>query len=339
MKRLIILLVLIVVATVSMAVDRTGFIKPGLTTLVVPMRFTSNDSIDATQTVNFLVTNVQKYMQNQTFTVTLNNISGTTDVVCTAYGKVNSGDSYTQIGSPVTLSADGTATITSTTAKNYNYLKLALVAGAGAQHSLITAFTVKTANVSDLTSAGLAVYTAGLTASGGTINLNASSNNATNIGTGTTNAAVSIGGGSNTVAVNSTNYSVSTTGVGVGLKLGTPVLNTDATETLTVAQSNKMIIASNAAGATTITLPDPSSSTIGVVYYILQTADQNLIVVPTTANGNSIVCDGVATSDSVTISTESHKIGAGMIVIGISTTQWYVGGLNPESVLTPEAAD
>jgi len=51
----------------------------------------------------------------------------------------------------------------------------------------------------------------------------------------------------------------------------------------------------------------------------------------------------VATSDNVTISTASHKIGAGMIVMGISTGEatykWYVGGLNPESVLTPEAAD
>jgi len=90
---------------------------------------------------------------------------------------------------------------------------------------------------------------------------------------------------------------------------------------------------------TTITIPDTSSATIGVVYYLLQTADQNLIVTPTTADDNSIVCNGVATSDNVTISEAGHKIGAGMIVIGISATQWYVGGLNPESILTPEAAD
>jgi len=117
------------------------------------------------------------------------------------------------------------------------------------------------------------------------------------------------------------------------------ITNTDASETLTAALSGSYVVATNTAGATTVTLPDPSSATVGCIYHIIQTTDNDLIVVPTTANGNSIVCDGVATSDSVTISTASHKIGAGMIVIGISATQWYVGGLNPESVLTPEAAD
>jgi hypothetical protein len=76
-----------------------------------------------------------------------------------------------------------------------------------------------------------------------------------------------------------------------------------------------------------------------VIYHIVQTANQNLVLTCATANSNGIVCDGVATSDNVTISTASHLIGAGMIVIGISATQWYVGGLNPESLLTPEPAD
>lgn len=322
-----------------MAANRTGIIPLGLTTVSPRIILTVADSINENGTVLFTISNAQKYLQHQTFTVTLDNISGTTDVVCTASGKVNSGDSYVTIGSPVTLSADGTATIASTVPKNYNYLKLTLAAGAGAQHSHITAFAVKTSNVFDITSAGLVAMTSGETVTGGVVNLNASSNYATNINTGTTNAALTLGGGSGTVAISATNWSVSTTGVGIGFKLGTPVLNTDATETLTVAQSNKMIVCSNAAGATTVTLPNPGATTVGVIYYILQTTDQNLIVDLTTADGNSIVCDGVATSDAVTISTASHKIGAGMIVIGISATQWYIGGLNPESVLTPEAAD
>jgi len=49
--------------------------------------------------------------------------------------------------------------------------------------------------------------------------------------------------------------------------------------------------------------------------------------------------DGEASADSVTISTSSHLIGAGMIVIGIEVSTgvygWFVGGLNPEAVLTP----
>jgi hypothetical protein len=44
----------------------------------------------------------------------------------------------------------------------------------------------------------------GLTVSGGIVNLNASSNSAVNIGTGTTNATVTIGGGSNAVTLNAT---------------------------------------------------------------------------------------------------------------------------------------
>lgn len=340
MKRLIFLLALIVVATVNMAANRTGIIPLGLTTMSPRLTFSTSDSIITSATYTITVTNLQKYLQHQTFTTTLANVDGgSPSVAITAFGKITSGGSWVQIGSPVTLTDAGTATITSAAPLNYNYLKLAYVASGATQHMKVTAFEVKTANVFDITSAGLIAMTSGATINGGTVNINASSNNATNVGTGTTNAAVTIGGGSNTVAVNSINYSVSTTGVSIGLKLGTPVLNTDATETLTVAQSNKMIVASNAAGATTITLPNPGATTVGVVYYILQTADQNLIVDLTTADGNSIVCDGVATSDAVTISTASHKIGAGMIIIGISATQWYIGGLNPESVLTPEAAD
>jgi len=121
------------------------------------------------------------------------------------------------------------------------------------------------------------------------------------------------------------------------------VINESGATTLTTAANNKRYIATKSDGTTTFTIPDPDATTVGVTFYFLQTADQNLVVTCGTADSNGIVCDGVATSDNVTISTASHKIGAGMIVMGISTGEatykWYVGGLNPESVLTPEAAD
>jgi len=189
-----------------------------------------------------------------------------------------------------------------------------------------------------ITSDGLITGSAGATLSGAVINLNASSNFATNVATGSTNAAVSIGGGSNTVAVNSSTWDISSTGVFTGM-LRSVVTDATGTVALTAAQTNSILFCTAAGGATTVTIPDPSAATVGVVYHIIQTADQNLVVTATAANGNSIVCDGVATSDNVTISTASHKIGAGMVIIGISATQWYVGGLNPESLLTPEAAD
>ncbi len=117
------------------------------------------------------------------------------------------------------------------------------------------------------------------------------------------------------------------------------VTNTDGSETLAYSQSGALVLATKSDGTTTITLPNPASSTVGNVFYLLQTADQNLEVVPTTGDGNSLVADGVATSDKVSCATSSHKIGAGMIVIGISATQWYVGALNPACPLTVEAAD
>ncbi len=52
----------------------------------------------------------------------------------------------------------------------------------------------------------------------------------------------------------------------------TPILNTDGSETLDATMSGKMCIASKADGATTITIPDPSAATVGIVYYIMQTA-------------------------------------------------------------------
>lgn len=67
------------------------------------------------------------------------------------------------------------------------------------------------------TTVGLITGSLGATITGGVVSINASSNFATNIGTGTTNAAVTIGGGSNTVAVNSSAWAISTTGVATGL--------------------------------------------------------------------------------------------------------------------------
>lgn len=68
-----------------------------------------------------------------------------------------------------------------------------------------------------ITTNGLVTGTAGATISGDAINLNASSNFATNINTGTTNAALSLGGGNGTVAINSSDWDITTTGVATGL--------------------------------------------------------------------------------------------------------------------------
>lgn len=346
--------------------------------------------IVTSDSIVILISNPQKYLQHQTYTTTLEDRSGSPSVVVTLRGRYTLTGNWHPIGTAVTWtsSANNPVEITSTVPLNYNWIMVSYVASGATQCSKILTGELKTSNVYDIgkvtamvlgdgtgtiavnssdwdisatgimtgigaiTTNGLITGTAGATLTGAAINLNATSNFATNIGTGTTNAAVSIGGGSNTVAINSTALDISTTGavtgatditasgvIAGGFKHLTPVTNSDASETLTAAQSGLFVVATAAGGATTITIPDASAATVGVIYYIVQTADQDLILTATTGNSNSIVCDGVATSDSVTISTVGHKIGSGMFVIGISATKWYVGGLNPESVLTPEAAD
>jgi hypothetical protein len=170
MKKILLIFALISITAFSIAQDKTGNIRKGTNSLAWPFKFTAADSIAghggfhiiANQTYWVRIINIQKYMQYQTLTVTLDNISGTTDVVCTAYGKTTlAGDSAT-IGTPVTLSADGTATITATTPYNYNYLSLYLVAGAGTQNSHITALTVRTANAFEVGGTGLVTASNGL---------------------------------------------------------------------------------------------------------------------------------------------------------------------------------
>jgi len=136
---------------------------------------------------------------------------------------------------------------------------------------------------------------------------------------------------------NATDGTVAVSGIlSANLRAATIVVNTDESETLTAAQSGAFVTFD---GAGTATLPDPSAATVGVIWYLLQTADADLIVTATTADNNAFVADNVATSDAVTLTGAGHKIGSGMMVIGISATKYFVMALNAESELTPEAAD
>jgi|GEM_PF-4879440 len=150
-------------------------------------------------------------------------------------------------------------------------------------------------------------------------------------GASTLTGAVTCGG---TLAV-AGNATVSGT---LGYK--TPIIvNTTGSETLTAAQSGSTVVCTKSTGATTITLPDPSSSTVGVVFTVVQTENQNVDIVPTNPDGNSLVADGVGTSDKASLATSSHKIGAAARIIGISATKWFVTALSPTCPLTVEPAD
>ena len=360
-------------------VERTATIRYGRTMLSRPMAFTAADSIVTSDSLVITITNPQKYLQHQTMTTTLTDIDGgSPSVLITLRGRVTSVDDWHPIGTPVTWTTTGNnpTTITSTSPVNYNYLKVSYVASGAAQHLEVATFDLRTANTyedggitltagndligsstSDITFNTNKFTVAGATGNtliAGTLSVTGAT---TATGLITANGGVTLGVGDDLIGSSTSDITINTdkftvagatgntviagtlgvTGVATtNLRFGTVVVNTDESETLTAAQSGAIVTFD---GAGTATIPDPSAATIGVIYYLLQTADANLIVTCTTADNNAFVCNGVATSDNVTISTSSHKIGAGMIVIGISATQWYVGGLNPESLLTPEAAD
>lgn len=73
------------------------------------------------------------------------------------------------------------------------------------------------AGVTTLDATGLITGSGGLTITGAGVNLNASSNFPVNVATGTSTGAVSIGGGSNTFALNSTALDISTAGAVTGI--------------------------------------------------------------------------------------------------------------------------
>jgi hypothetical protein len=222
MKKFIGILMLVFVALINTyGTDRTGAIRAGSSMLSKPMVMTVADAINENETVNFTIDNGQKYMQFQTFTVTLDNISGTTDVVCTGYGKVLSAGSWVQIGSPVTLSADGTATITAVTPIQYNYLKLALVAGAGAQHSHITAFDVRTANAFDIPANSGTLTVSRATTGAVTITAKDDDANAATTYRAGGTGALTVGAGTGTTAITSSDWAISATGVQTGMGAAT----------------------------------------------------------------------------------------------------------------------
>ena len=128
-----------------------------------------------------------------------------------------------------------------------------------------------------------------------------------------------------------------------GIRQPTSIYNADGSETLDATMSGKTVVCTKGDGTTTITIPNPDATTVGVVYEVVQTADRQVDVVCTTADSNGIVADGVATSDKVSLATASHLIGGGMRVIGIQTAaatyKWFVTAMSPTEPLTVEAAD
>lgn len=133
--------------------------------------------------------------------------------------KGNTTDTHTW--SLQTYDVDGAAYIDTILFTNAN--SPTVVMGTGAETMSINSvdWDISTAGnmtgIGAITSDGLATLALGATISGATTSINASSNFATNINTGTSTGALSLGGGSGTVAINSSDWDISATGVTTGI--------------------------------------------------------------------------------------------------------------------------
>jgi len=116
---------------------------------------------------------------------------------------------------------DGAAYLNSILLTNGNTVAVAIGSGTETVAVNSSDWDISTAGamtgIGAITMDGLLTGSLGATITGAAVNLNASSNFATNIGTGTTTEAVTVGGGSNTVAVNSSSWDISTTGALTGI--------------------------------------------------------------------------------------------------------------------------
>lgn len=178
MKKLLTLVFMLAVTmAVSIAsVDRTGVIRSG-GTILNRMTFTTADSCVTSDTLNITITNIQKYFQHVTATYTLDSLSGDPSIGVTLYGRTTSTGSWTSLGTATWDDvADNPQSISTTTAGNYNWLKLEYIASGTTQESRILTLDVRTANMFDVpTSAGTLTISR---AAEGTVTIQTADNNA-----------------------------------------------------------------------------------------------------------------------------------------------------------------
>ena len=149
-------------------------------------------------------------------------------------------------------------------------------------------------DASTVTSNGLLTGSAGATISGAATSINASSNFATNIGTGTTTSQVSLGGNANCVAVDSNTWDISCAGVGSGFT------GFSTSGTLTSSGTLSGTGAINFSTATSCLPPqassDPGTCTVGQQFY---NTTSNKMKICTATNTWSILANGTIDFEAV----------------------------------------
>ena len=202
-----------------MAADRDNLrISTGYTMLTRPLVLDASDTINASDTIIFTVTNLQKYSQTQVVTVGLTDVSGTPDVEVSFYGRVTATSDWTEIGTAIdwtTTANDGS--ITATTPINYNYLKVEFIATGTTQQTKITTFEVKTANAYDIPANSGTLTIARKTAGAVTITSKDNDANAATTYRAGGTGALTIGAGTGTTAITSSDWAIDATGAMTGI--------------------------------------------------------------------------------------------------------------------------
>lgn len=208
----------------------------------------------------------------------------------------------------------------------------------------------------NVTKAGVATFTsfapltAGLSITGGAVNLNASSNYATNLNTGTSSGAVTIGGGSGTVAVNSSSWDISTTGAmsgfsslslsddislanGKAVKSSTTTAETVKLQAYDVDNTTYRDVLTLTNGDTVTAVLGSNNETISV-----NSADWDISTTGAMTGIGAITMDGLltgsagATITGATINLNASSNNAVNIGTGTTTSTVTIGGAGNQSI-------
>lgn len=294
MKKLIVLIFMFI-TVMGMTADRNLSISTGYTML---NRFSldASDTISVSDTVVFNINNLQKYAQNQVFTVALEDVSGDPNVTITAYGKVTASADWVAIGSAITWTSDSNdGSITSTSPINYNYLKVEFISNATAQKTKILTFEVKTSNAFDVP-ANSGTFTISR-ATEGTVTVTTKDNdaNAATVYRAGGTGALTIGASTGTTAITSSDWAIGTTGIMTGIGAITADGLITATGGLTVATRPTVYWAAGGAVALATAGTD-AAATDGGRFWVELNIPYN-----STITGLSYLIGSVGGTDSVVV--------------------------------------
>lgn len=276
----------------------------------------TDDRVSTDSTKYIIINCSQDYPQQQDVVVNMTAISGSPSVAVTLQGKKFDSDSWTEVISVQTWTSTAIH-LTSTLPTRYRTYAIKFVCSTAPAwpstcqfkswfvspdvtvNSLTDGTATFTAGAltgaTTIAASGRITGTGGATITGATTNINASSNFATNIGTGSTDAAVTVGGGFNTVAINSSDWDIGTTGImtGIGAITADGLITGTAGATISGAATN-INVSSNFAtnigtGTTTETV------TIG------NAANAVALVAPTTVTGALTATGGMAFASGSTV--------------------------------------